>query len=55
MQALFDCVPANENVLDLELDTLQRMLMALGGESAAPQVAEAIRRIEAEQARRNGG
>lgn len=53
--ALFDMAPEAENVLELEADTLQRMLASLGGEGEAPYVAEFIRRIEAEQARRAGG
>ena len=53
MAALFDMAPEAENVLDLELDTLRRMQTALGGDTEAPQVADAITRIEAEQARRS--
>lgn len=52
MQALFDIVPANENVLDLELDTLRAMLSVLEGDSVAPHIAQTIERIEVEQARR---
>jgi hypothetical protein len=54
MLMLFDIVPTNENVLDLELDTLRRMQTALGGEDAAPQVTDAIAKVEAELARRDG-
>ncbi|HYO88046.1 MAG TPA: hypothetical protein VER79_05325, partial [Candidatus Limnocylindrales bacterium] len=52
MLALFEMAPEAENVLDLEIDTLRRMLEALGGADAAPHVASAIARIEAEMARR---
>ncbi len=54
MQALFDIAPAAENVLELELDTLRRMRVALG-EDTAPQVAQAIAEMEAELARRAAG
>lgn len=55
MQALFDIAPAAENVLELELDTLRRMAVALGGDDAAPQVGQAIADMEAELARRAAG
>ena len=54
MFALFEMAPLNENALELELDTLERMLKALGGESEAPHVAAAMARIRDEIARRAG-
>lgn len=53
MLALFDSVPANENTLDLVLDTLRLMQAALGGEAAAPAIAQTMQAIESEQARRS--
>ncbi|MBL8145012.1 MAG: tetratricopeptide repeat protein [Anaerolineae bacterium] len=53
MLALFDSVPANENTLDLVLDTLRLMQAALGGEAAAPAITQAMQAIQSEQARRS--
>ena len=53
LQAFFDSVPDNENSLDLELDTLHTILNVMGGETAAPHIAQAIRNVEAEQTRRS--
>ncbi|MFN8377703.1 MAG: tetratricopeptide repeat protein [Anaerolineae bacterium] len=53
MQAFFDSVPDNENSLALELDTLHTILSVMGGETAAPHIAQAIRNVEAEQTRRS--
>jgi cytochrome c-type biogenesis protein CcmH/NrfG len=52
MAALFEVAPEAENVLELEVDTLRRMLASLEGRPEAAAVARAITQIEAEQARR---